>query len=570
MDRKDVAVPQDAQAERAVLGAMLIEARAAAIACADLKPQDFYQAPHQLLFDVLSTLHLRQPAEDLDPVSVAGEIEARGLTQALGDPNLLRTLMEETPTAANIERYCEIVQERAALRRFHGMFTQGLDKIDSGVRPLELRDWLDRSATELPALTPREWSGLPVWNVADLALEKEMRFVWEGLLARGCVTLLHAPPKTGKTYLLFGLLQAMTSGQPFLGLNAEHAGAVYMTEEGRATLNEKRVRFGINDQAPVWFLSRREREFARMPLKRSLRVAGEWAQQRGAGILVIDSLGAWSGMQGEEENNASHTEEVFNLFKAEAAARNVAVLVIHHSQKNGNKARGSSALEAAADVIIRLAAPEDGSNRRTLLAKGRFSATPDRLEFDLTPDGYEVATDPKAGNRAQQLFDFIPSEGEGITGKELSDKIGLQRSRVFELLKELRVSGQIEECPRAGAFQPQRYRKISPSGVHSGLGGGKYRTPPVKVEACPSGQYALGQVDTGRLPGSVDPVLKDAWEKAIAQEQQQLEHAREQALKNDQEQARTAESELRAQEQAAAEGYVDEALERLADENPNL
>ena len=569
MDRKPVDVPQDEQAERAVLGAMLIEARAAAIAAAELKPQDFLPSRHQLLFEVLSQQHLRRPAEDLDLVSVESEIEARGLTEALGGPNLLRTLIEETPTAANIERYCEIVQERAALRRYHALFSQGLEKIGSGVRPLDLRDWLDRSACELPALTPREWTGLPVWNVADLALEKEMRCVWDGLLARGCVTLLHAPPKTGKTYLLFGLLHAMTNGLGFLGLNAEHTGAVYMTEEGRATLNEKRVRFGLNDQAPVWFISRREREFARMPLKRSLRVAGEWAQQRGAGMIVIDSLGAWSGMQGEEENNAAHTEEVFNLFKAEAAARNVAVLVIHHSQKNGNKARGSSALEAAADVIIRLAEPEDGGNRRTLLAKGRFSATPDRLEFDLTPEGYEVAAEARAGTRAQQLFEFVPGDGEGITAKELSEKIGLQRTRVFELIRELRASGQIEELPRANASVPQRFRK-TPSAVHPGQEGGKHRTPPIKDEGCPTAPPALGQATGERRPGDVDPVLKEAWETAFAQEQQHMEHEREQALKKEQAETQKQEAEMRAQEEAAVDGYVDEALEGLMDQNQGL
>lgn len=106
--------PNDEAAEMSVLGSMMIEERAATIAVEMLVTDDFYLPRHQVLFDLFHELHQQQP--DLDPVFVRSELDRRGLYERIGGRETLGRIMENTPSPANIERYCSIVRDRALER----------------------------------------------------------------------------------------------------------------------------------------------------------------------------------------------------------------------------------------------------------------------------------------------------------------------------------------------------------------------------------------------------------------------------------------------------------------------
>lgn len=104
----------DEAAEVGVLGAMLCDERAASLAVELLVKEDFYLPRHQILFDLFSDLHEAQP--DLDILYVQSELERRGLVERVGGKDIIGRLVEDVPTAANIERYCRIVRDRAVER----------------------------------------------------------------------------------------------------------------------------------------------------------------------------------------------------------------------------------------------------------------------------------------------------------------------------------------------------------------------------------------------------------------------------------------------------------------------
>ncbi|MCK6473750.1 MAG: replicative DNA helicase [Planctomycetes bacterium] len=106
--------PHDESAEAGVLGSMLCDERAAGAAVELLVPEDFYVPRHQLLFDLFRDLYDKHP--DLDPLLVQSALEKRGLLERVGGKEIVGRLIEETPNAANVERYCRIVRERAEER----------------------------------------------------------------------------------------------------------------------------------------------------------------------------------------------------------------------------------------------------------------------------------------------------------------------------------------------------------------------------------------------------------------------------------------------------------------------
>ncbi len=107
--------PQNIEAEQSTLGAMLIERAAVEKAAEMLAKEDFYRDSHQTLFDVITTLAERN--EPVDLITVQEELKNREKLEEIGGLSYLTGLFDTVPTAANIEYYAKIVEEKAVLRR---------------------------------------------------------------------------------------------------------------------------------------------------------------------------------------------------------------------------------------------------------------------------------------------------------------------------------------------------------------------------------------------------------------------------------------------------------------------
>ena len=107
--------PHSIEAEQSTLGAMLIERSAVEKVFEILDKDDFYRDNHQTLFDVISTLAERDVRVDL--ITVQEELKNRDKLDAVGGIAYLTALFDTVPTAANVEYYAKIVEEKATLRR---------------------------------------------------------------------------------------------------------------------------------------------------------------------------------------------------------------------------------------------------------------------------------------------------------------------------------------------------------------------------------------------------------------------------------------------------------------------
>ena len=106
--------PQNLEAEKSVLGSMLIDARAAVRALERLRPGDFYLERHQDLFSAMK--QLSESGTPLDAITLVDELDRRGVLQMAGGFTYITDLTVFTISAANIEQYITIVEEKSALR----------------------------------------------------------------------------------------------------------------------------------------------------------------------------------------------------------------------------------------------------------------------------------------------------------------------------------------------------------------------------------------------------------------------------------------------------------------------
>lgn len=107
--------PQNIEAEQAVLGAIFLEPQSLTVASEILIPEDFYRSAHQKIFSVI--LKLNDHGKAVDLVTVTEELAAGKQLENVGGVSYLSEIANSVPTAANIEYYAKIVEEKSLLRR---------------------------------------------------------------------------------------------------------------------------------------------------------------------------------------------------------------------------------------------------------------------------------------------------------------------------------------------------------------------------------------------------------------------------------------------------------------------
>ncbi len=145
--------PQDQAAEQAVLGGMLLSKDAIADVLEKLRPGDFYKPANQLVYDAILDLYGR--GEPADAVTVAAELDRRGLLRRVGGAPYLHTLISTVPTAANAGYYAEIVAEKALLRRLVEAGTRVVQYGYAGADGADVSDIVDRAQAEIYDVTER-------------------------------------------------------------------------------------------------------------------------------------------------------------------------------------------------------------------------------------------------------------------------------------------------------------------------------------------------------------------------------------------------------------------------------
>jgi replicative DNA helicase len=115
LDKIQNQLPHDFNAEKAVLGSLLIDNRSFdEIIDIGLRAEDFYHPQYGMIFDAMKDLHTT--SEPLDLVTVSSKLTDMGKLEKVGGQSALVTLSEEIPSAANIKSYAKLVKQKATVR----------------------------------------------------------------------------------------------------------------------------------------------------------------------------------------------------------------------------------------------------------------------------------------------------------------------------------------------------------------------------------------------------------------------------------------------------------------------
>ena len=109
-------MPHNLEAERSVIGSMLLDKEAIGIVTGVITGEDFYDSTLGIYFDVL--VEMNQQGLETDEVTVGERMRARHVPDAQCSPEYMPELMNGVPTSANTADYAAIVRDKSRLRRF--------------------------------------------------------------------------------------------------------------------------------------------------------------------------------------------------------------------------------------------------------------------------------------------------------------------------------------------------------------------------------------------------------------------------------------------------------------------
>ncbi|MEJ8777105.1 replicative DNA helicase [Pseudogracilibacillus sp. ICA-222130] len=352
--------PHNIEAEQAVIGAVFLEAEAFSTAAERLTSKDFFRASHQVIFQAMYELF--EKGEPIDLVSVTILLTNKGEIDVAGGAVYLTEIAESVPTAANIDYYARIVEEKALLRRLiktaTDIVTESFDKEDSVEAVL---DTAEKSILEVAnkkntgAFKPIKDVLINVYeNIEQLHhQEDEVTGIPTGFkdldrmtagFQRNDLIIVAARPSVGKTAFALNIAQnvAVRANENVaifsLEMGAEQLVQRMLCAEGN--IDSQRLRTGKLEQEDWGKLTMAMGSLSHAGIyiddTPGVRVTDirskcrRLKQEHGLGMIIIDYLQLIQGSEGSQENRQQEVSEISRSLKG--LARELEVPLIALSQ----------------------------------------------------------------------------------------------------------------------------------------------------------------------------------------------------------------------------------------------
>tara|TARA_Y100000991_G_scaffold167010_1_gene128874 strand:+ start:329 stop:1720 length:1392 start_codon:yes stop_codon:yes gene_type:complete len=390
---------QAREAEKAVLGGLMLETERFDSVILKISDKDFHGKDHQLIFESMG--ELINENKPLDPLTVSEKLDSKNLLNKIGGKDYLISLATETPTAANLEAYAEIIRQRSVARQLmkanseiaelinnpQGM--DGFSLLDEAERKIfSLNDEANRSQSNILSmkeLIPRSidrlhqlaesGSKLLGSSTGFKAIDNKLQGLQDGDLI-----VVAGRPSMGKTAF------AMNVAENVLVENDENTGAVLVFSlempaeslttrllSGMSRLDQQDVRSGKLDNKQVTQVVEQSKRLRELPLyiddssllspmelrARARRINRQ--EPNGLSLIVVDYLQLMQ-IPGSLENRVNQISEISRSLKSLAKELNVPVIALSQlnravEQRTDKRPmmadlRDSGAIEQDADVIL--------------------------------------------------------------------------------------------------------------------------------------------------------------------------------------------------------------------------
>lgn len=389
---KEYVPPNDAQAEKAVLGSVMLRGGALYEITDTLVPDSFYSEKNKALYRLM--LELSQRGDPLDLVSITSRAKEKKTLESIGGATYLTSLVEEVPTSANIKHYAGIVHKKFLLRSLIESARE-IDQLarDDGGRDVD--DILNKAEQKIFAVSQSQkhhkfvsikQALAETWDELEHlhANKGELRGIPTGFrdldkmlagLQRSDLIILAARPSVGKTTLALDIArQTATKHNMSVGIFSLEMSASQLTQRmlaAESQVSAWNLRTGnISSDREFSVISEALDRLAKAKIYIddkaantivSMRsVARRWMSEYGLDMIIVDYLQLMASTK-DYDSMVNQVTEISRSLKQLARELNVPVLALSQLSR-AVEARGgrprlsdlrdSGSIEQDADVVM--------------------------------------------------------------------------------------------------------------------------------------------------------------------------------------------------------------------------
>ena len=384
--------PQNIEAEKALLGCMLIDENARIKAFETVKKDFFYAPAHQQIFSSMVKLFERN--ERCDLITLTNQLKLDGKLEEIGGIEYLTEIAEFVPTAAHIDEYIKIVKDKYILRSLISNATQIISEASS--EPDDVEELLDKAESLIFEISQHKIEK-EAYALKDL-IKENLEIIEDIQNRKGLITglptgyvdldryigglhpseliIIASRPGMGKTALATNIALNLAAGGEqipilFFSLEMSKEQLVQRILCCEAKINSKKLREGILSDKEIAKLLLAAGQLEKAPIfvddTPSLTVFELRARARrlkakeDIKLIIIDYLQLMKGTR-RTENRQQEITEISASLKSLARELNVPVIAISQlsraTEQRENKKphlsdlRESGSIEQDADLVL--------------------------------------------------------------------------------------------------------------------------------------------------------------------------------------------------------------------------
>jgi DNA-binding MarR family transcriptional regulator len=300
------------------------------------------------------------------------------------------------------------------------------------------------------------------WANKSFEKSEPLDFLVDGLITRGSVNLFVGEGGSKKTWTTLDLAVCAALGRDWLNFPVQQTTVLFVDEEsGERRLNRRLYEtlrgHGVENasEVPIALTSLNMLNLRDTDDVTKLHML---VNQTGAGLVIIDALADVSA--GADENSVKDMQPLFMNLRKIAEMTKAAIIVIHHSNRNGGY-RGSSALKGAVDLMLMVDSKADTQyiNFKTEKARDIDSKSFTSLshfdilneKFWLSPTTESDAVPSNISKTQEKIVEFIHKNGSSaIPDITKCTEIGFSSSTIKSACYQLITDGYVARINEGG------------------------------------------------------------------------------------------------------------------------